>query len=191
MLLCYSIVYPIMRWNVNITNTATMNLETGTDIRIQLGHLSSFQWAWALRIFWYQYMVFEPLAALGLKRFSPSVWMSRVRLTWGIVSMCPYATKYAGILACRSYLGMAEAGFWPGVLFHMSFWYSSEKLPLRIAFLYACRMSAGTVSGILAYVMSFMDGVGGLAGWRWVRLKHFIVWTLLIKASSSNLRVPC
>ncbi|EFQ31284.1 high-affinity nicotinic acid transporter [Colletotrichum graminicola M1.001] len=123
LLLWYSFVYLIMRIHVsNITNAAIINLEQGTGIRKQLGNLSSSQWAWALSIFYYPYMFFEPLATLALKRFSPSVWMSRIMITWGIISMCQGATQsYAGILACRFFLGLAEAGFYPGVLYHLSF----------------------------------------------------------------------
>jgi MFS family permease len=83
--------------------------------------------------------------------------------------MCQGATQnYAGILACRFFLGLAEAGFYPGVLYHLSFWYGSHKLPLRIAFFFASGMFSGTISGLLAYAISFMNGAGGLAGWRWV-----------------------
>ena len=70
----YSFVYLIMRIQVsNITNTAIINLEEGTGIKKQLGNLTSQQWAWALSIFYYPYMFFEPVATLALKRFSPSV----------------------------------------------------------------------------------------------------------------------
>ena len=87
----------------------------------------------------------------------------------GIISMCQGATQnYAGILACRFFLGAAEAGFYPGVLYHLSFWYPTDKLPLRIGFFYACGMFSGTISGLLAYAISFMNGLGGLAGWRWL-----------------------
>jgi hypothetical protein len=74
-LLCwYAIVYLLMRINVsNISNTAIMNLEQGTGIKKQLGHLSSSQWAWALSIFYYPYMFLEPLATLMLKHWSPNV----------------------------------------------------------------------------------------------------------------------
>ncbi|KAH7115130.1 major facilitator superfamily domain-containing protein [Dendryphion nanum] len=170
LLLWYAFVYLIMRIHVgNISNSAIMNLEQGTGIKKQLGNLSSSQWAWALSIFYYPYMFFEPLATLALKYFSPNVWMSRIMLTWGIISMCQGATNsYSGILACRFFLGAAEAGFYPGVLYHLSYFFSTEKLPLRIAFFYACGMFSGTVSGLLAYAISFMNGVGGLAGWRWL-----------------------
>jgi hypothetical protein len=172
LLFWYAFVFLIMRMNVNnISNTAIMNLEQGTGIKKQLGDLSSSQWAWALSIFWYPYMFLEPLATLMLKRFSPSVWMSRIMLTWGIISMCQSAThNYTGILLCRFFLGVAEAGYFPGVLYHLAFWYSPDRLPLRIAFLYSCGMFTGTISGLLAYAVSFMNGAGGLAGWRWVCL---------------------
>ncbi|KAL7917147.1 high-affinity nicotinic acid transporter [Trichoderma austrokoningii] len=170
LLLWYSFVYLIMKIHVgNITNTAIMNLEDGHDIRTQLGHLSSQQWAWVLSIFYYPYLFFEPVATLALKRFNPNIWMCRIMITWGIVSMCQAATKnYAGILACRFFLGLAEAGFYPGAIYHFSFWYPPERLPLRVSFFFASGMFSGTISGLLAYGISFMDGAGGLAGWRWM-----------------------
>lgn len=170
-LLCwYAFVLLFMRTNMNtISNTAIMNLEEGNGIKKELGNLSSSEWAWTLSIFYYPYMFLEPLATLALKRFSPSVWMSRIMITWGIISMCQAATKNsAGILTCRFFLGAAEAGYYPGVLYHLSFWYPADRLPMRIAFLYACGMFSGTISGLLAYAISFMNGVAGLSGWRWV-----------------------
>jgi len=83
--------------------------------------------------------------------------------------MCQGATQnYAGILVCRFFLGLAEAGFYPGVLYHISFWFPADSISLRIAFFYACGQFSGTISGLLAFAISFMNGVGGLAGWRWV-----------------------
>jgi hypothetical protein len=90
LLLWYSIVYLIMRVHVgNISNAAIINLEQGDGIKKQLGNLSSSQWAWALSIFYYPYMVFEPLATLALKRFSPSLWMARIMLTWVCCAIHP------------------------------------------------------------------------------------------------------
>lgn len=183
-LLWYSFVYLIMRIHVsNITNTAIINVEEGDGIKKQLGNLSSRQWAWVLSIFYYPYMFCEPTSTVLLKHFTPSVWMSRIMLTWGesdllsrqlvaltlvgIISMCQGATQnYAGMLAVRFFLGLAEAGYYPGVLYHLSFWYPARSTPLRIAFFYACGQFSGTISGLLAYAISFMNGSGGLAGWR-------------------------
>jgi len=50
----------------------------------------------------------------------------------------------------------------------LSFWYPADKMALRIAFFYACGQFSGTISGLLAFAISFMNGAGGLAGWRWV-----------------------
>jgi MFS family permease len=188
-LLCwYAFVYLLMRINVsNISNTAIMNLEEGTGIKKQLGHLSSSQWAWALSIFYYPYMFLEPLATLMLKHCRPNVWMSRIMITWGIISMCQGATQnYAGLLVCRFLLGAAEAGFYPSVLYHLSFWYPTNRLPLRIAFFYACGMFSGTISGLLAYAISHMNGAAGLAGWRWVRLFKSAIWKPTKMLSSSS-----
>lgn len=83
LLLWYSFVYLIMKIHVsNITNTAIMNLEDGHDIRTQLGHLTSQQWAWVLSIFYYPYLFFEPMATIALKRFTPNIWMCRIMITW-------------------------------------------------------------------------------------------------------------
>lgn len=163
----YCFVYLIMRIHVsNITNTAIINEETNDDILDQLS-LSSQQWAWCLSIFYYPYGVFEPVSTLLLKKFKPRIWMSRIMITWGIISMCQGATQnYAGLLACRFMLGLAEAGFYPGVLYHLSFWYPADCMALRIAFFYASGQFSGTISGLLAYAISFMNGAAGLAGWR-------------------------
>ena len=173
----YAFVYLIMRIHVGkISNSAIINLEQGSGIKKQLGKLSSAQWAMALSIFYYPYMVFEPFATLALKHFSPSVWMCRIMLTWGVISMCQGATQnYAGILACRTFLGAAEAGFYPGVLYHLSFWYPTDKLPLRIGFFYVCGMFSGTISGLLAYAISFMNGASGLARWRWASFETLLI----------------
>jgi len=82
LILWYSFVYLVMRIHVsNITNTAIINIEEGDGIRAQLGNLTSGQWAWVLSIFYYPYMFAEPVSTMMLKRFSPSVWMSRIMVT--------------------------------------------------------------------------------------------------------------
>lgn len=83
LILWYSFVYLFMRIHVsNISNTAIINLEQGDGIKKQLGNLTSQQWAWVLSIFYYPYMVFEPIATLALKKFGPRVWMARIMVTW-------------------------------------------------------------------------------------------------------------
>ena len=81
--------------------------------------------------------------------------------------MCQGAAQsYTGILRCRFFLGLAEAGYYPGVLYHLTFWYPADNMALRIAFFYDCGQLSGRISGLLAYGISFMNGAGGIAGWR-------------------------
>lgn len=124
LLLWYSFVYLIMRIHVqNVTNSAIMNLESGDGIKAQLGGLDSEQWAWVISIFYYPYMFLEPPATLLLKRFSPSTWMARIMVTWGSISMCQAAARsYAGLLACRFFLGAAEAGYVLSTWGHREVW---------------------------------------------------------------------
>lgn len=116
----YSLVY-IFRVidSANYSNAAIINLENGTGIKKQLG-LDANQWAWTLSIFSYSYLIFEPPNTLLLKTFKPSRWMFVLILGWGI-SACSSAAvmDFKGIMCARFAIGLAEAGFFPAVLYHV------------------------------------------------------------------------
>jgi hypothetical protein len=105
LLIWYSLVYLVMRVHVsNISNSAIMNLEQGTGIEKQLGNLTSQQWAWVLSVFYYPYMFAEPLSTLALKYFSPSVWMSRIMVTWvcrGDMGVTNGLRRITGLIAIK------------------------------------------------------------------------------------------
>nr|POE63338.1 putative transporter [Quercus suber] len=173
LVLFYSMTYLILKVSErNITNVAILNSESqSSNIKIQLGHLTSQQWAWIVSAFFYTYIAFEPASVLLIKKFSPRVWMARIMITWGIISACQAScSNFAGLLTCRILLGLAEAGFMPGVLYHLSFWYPADRLTMRVSVLAACAMFSGTFSGSLAYGISFLNDIGGMAGWRWIFL---------------------
>ena len=166
----YTLVFLILRTEAhNITNAAIMNVEAGTDVQHQLGDLTSEQWALILSISHYPQLLFGPVAVLLLKVFTPKTFIGSIIIAWSIVSTCDGATQnFAGLLACRFLLGLIEAGSAPGVLYHLSFWYPAERLPLRLAFLYGVSQLSGSFSGLLAFAVSFLNGKGGLAGWRYL-----------------------
>jgi MFS family permease len=90
-------------------------------------------------------------------------------LSWGIVStLMGVSQSYAGFLAVRFCLGMTESGLFPGVVFYLSMWYKRTETHYRVALFFSAASLAGAFSGILAYGIGFMDGVGGLKGWRWI-----------------------
>lgn len=179
-LILYSIVYLFTQINKqNISNTAILNLEAGHGIKQQL-KINSQQWAWCVSIFYYPYMFFEPISTLLLKHFSPKVWQSRIMITWGGISMCQAASRnFLGLVATRFFLGLAEAGYFTSVLYHLSFWIKPRELPKRVAFFYSIGMLSGAVSGLVAYGISFLDQKGGLSGWQWVFIFEGIPTVLL------------
>lgn len=167
----YSLVY-IFRVidSANYANAAIINLENGTGIKKQLG-FSPSQWAWTLSIFSYSYLIFEPTNTILLKLFHPSRWMFVLIISWGISACCSAAAmNFQGMMCVRFAIGMAEAGFFPSVLYHYAFWYKPTEMPQRIAFFYSVGQVSSALSGLLAYAISYMDQLGGLSGWRWLFL---------------------
>lgn len=167
----YSLVY-VFRVidSANYSNAAIINLEQGTGIKRQLG-FSPSQWAWTLSIFSYSYLIFEPSNTILLKLFRPSRWMFILILAWGVSACCSAAAMdFKGMMCVRFAIGMAEAGFFPSVLYHYAFWYKPSEMPRRIAFFYSVGQASSALSGLLAYAISFMDQLGGLSGWRWLFL---------------------
>lgn len=142
--------------SANYSNAAIINLEHGTGIKKQLG-FSPAQWAWTLSIFSYSYLIFEPTNTILLKTFKPSRWMFVLILFWGIsASSSAAAQNFEGMMCARFAIGMAEAGFFPAVLYHMSFWYKPSELPKRVAFFYSVGQLSSALSGLLAYAIGFM-----------------------------------
>ncbi|KAI1615228.1 retrograde regulation protein 2 [Exophiala viscosa] len=154
----------------NYSNAAIINLEDGTGIKKEL-HLNAAKWAWTLSIFSYSYLIFEPTNTLLLKAFRPSRWMFVLIFMWGVCACSVAAVKsFQGMMCVRFAIGAAEAGFYPAVIYHMAFWYLPRELPWRIALFYSVGQVSSALSGLLAYAISFMDGLGHLAGWRWLFL---------------------
>lgn len=76
--------------------------------------------------------------------------------------------NYHGLLAARIFLGVAESGLFPGVVYYNTMWYCRYEVQVRQAYFFSAASIAGAFSGLLAYGISYMDGVAGLAGWRWI-----------------------
>jgi MFS family permease len=74
----------------------------------------------------------------------------------------------SGFLAARFFLGVAESGLFPGVVFYLSMWYKRNEVLYRVALFFSAASLAGAFGGILAYGIGFMGGVGGLGSWRWI-----------------------
>ncbi|KAI9029462.1 major facilitator superfamily domain-containing protein, partial [Hyaloraphidium curvatum] len=127
------------------------------------------EYSLALSIFFVGYLLFEIPSNILLKWATPSKWIARIMVTWGIVAACTAAvTNAAGLIAVRFFLGVAEAGFFPGVIYFFAFWYRQDEQARRISWFFGAVSLAGAFSGLLASAIGFLHGVGGLDAWQYL-----------------------
>ncbi|KAI1953800.1 hypothetical protein LOZ57_000141 [Ophidiomyces ophidiicola] len=123
----------------------------------------------ALFVFFIPYILLEVPSNLVLKRVAPSTWLSGIIAAWGVVTICQGVTSsFAGLVVCRFFLGVFEAGFVPGCVYLISMYYQRYELQKRLNFFFCASIIAGAVSGLLAYAIAGLDGRAGYSGWRWI-----------------------
>merc|ERR1712169_47058 len=154
---------------VNLGNARTLNNDTPEDNIVTQLNLTGQRYNVAVALFFVPYVLMEFPSNILLKYFSPSKWISRIMVSWGIITVCTAAaTTYGGLLAVRIFLGLAEAGFFPGVMMYLCFWYKPEERATRMAIFASSIAVAGAFGGLLATAISFLNGKAGLEGWRWL-----------------------
>ncbi|KAF2109941.1 major facilitator superfamily domain-containing protein [Lophiotrema nucula] len=150
------------RTNIGNARVAKMEPDLGMNPK---GHDYNI----ALTIFFISYAGAEPVTNLLLKRYSPRVFFTAIIFLWGgIMTVMGCVQNRAGLLACRWFLGLAEAGLFPGVNYYLSCWYKRSELGFRAALFFSAAALAGSFGGLLAAAITKMDGVGGYEGWRWI-----------------------
>ena len=106
-----------------------------------------------------------------LQKFKPSRWLAFITVCWGIVAtLTGVVQNYASLLACRVILGVFEGGMFPGLAVYLTLFYTKQEIALRVGYLFVSAATAGSVGGLLAYAIGFMDGIGGQLGWRWIMI---------------------
>jgi hypothetical protein len=121
-------------------------------------------------LFYVGYLLFEVPSNLLLRRFGARAWIARIMVTWGLVSMLTaFVTGPWSYYGARIFLGVAEAGFFPGIIYYLTAWFP----PAQRARVVAGFMLAIPISGILGNpvsgaIMDGFQGTGGLAGWQWL-----------------------
>ncbi|KAL1617979.1 hypothetical protein SLS54_007512 [Diplodia seriata] len=154
------------------SNVANARLEGLTE---DLG-MTGNQYLTSLTLYFIGYVLFEIPCNVILKRTTPKFWLPTLTLVWGIVSTLMGITQnLSGFFAVRFFLGVAESGLFPGVVYYLSNWYKRHERVYRVALFFSAASLAGAFGGILAYGIGKMKGVGGLNGWRWI----FIIEGLL------------
>ncbi|KXS21310.1 MFS general substrate transporter [Gonapodya prolifera JEL478] len=164
----------------NLSNATIMNAETPErTLAGELGLVGS-QFNWAVSVFYFGYILCEVPSNLMITKVSPSTWIARIMTTWGIAATCLGAVQnFAGLAAVRVIIGAMEGGFAPGTAFYMAFWYKKYELTARWALMYAISAALASFSGLLAYGVANMNGLGNLSGWRWLFILEGLVSVIL------------
>jgi D-galactonate transporter len=125
--------------------------------------------AWGAGIFFIGYFIFEVPSNLALEKFGASRWIARIMVTWGIISaLMATVSGETSFYVLRFLLGVAEAGFFPGIILYLTYWYPAEY---RARFLaaFAIAVPVSTVIGApISGLMLGLDGTMGLKGWQWL-----------------------
>ncbi|OBR06348.1 Major facilitator superfamily transporter [Colletotrichum higginsianum IMI 349063] len=127
-------------------------------------------YAWVLSIFFFGYLICEVPSNMILSRSRPSIFLPGIMLVWGALSALMSVSKsYGALLAFRFILGCVEAGFFPGVLYLLSCWYTRAELGKRFAIFYTAAVLSGAFGGLLAgAITANLDNAHGIRGWRWL-----------------------
>ena len=161
----------IDRGNVGFTKS-TMQAELG---------MKDAAYGFGAGLFYFGYLVFEVPSNLILRRIGARVWIARIMVTWGLVSGATMlVTGFWSFLTVRILLGVAEAGFFPGIIYYLTYWFPTRARTRAVASFMAANAVGGIITNPLSgAIMQNCDQVGGLSGWQWVFLLESIPSVIL------------
>ncbi|RQT54094.1 MFS transporter [Burkholderia cepacia] len=120
-------------------------------------------------IFFVGYFLFEVPSNLMLHRVGARVWIARIMVTWGIVSAAAaWVHSPATFYLQRLILGVAEAGFFPGIVLYLTYWFPAHRRGRMTTLFMSATAVAGIVGNMLSgWIMTNLDGFAALSGWQW------------------------
>jgi ACS family tartrate transporter-like MFS transporter len=132
-------------------------------------------------MFYLGYLLFEVPANLLLVRVGARAWIARIMITWGLVSCATLAvTGPWGFYLLRILLGVAEAGFFPGIVLYLTYWFPArERARVLALFMVAIPLSGALGNPLSGAIMEFTHGAAGLKGWQWLFLLEGLPSVLL------------
>jgi ACS family tartrate transporter-like MFS transporter len=167
LIICYFVAY-LDRVNVGFA-ALTMNQDLG---------LSQTAFGFGAGIFFIAYFIFEVPSNLLLERFGARKWIARIMLSWGILSgtmaFIPAIARATGLgnensfYLLRVLLGVAEAGFFPGIIFYLTLWFPAECRARIVGYFMAAIPLSTVIGAPISGVLLYLHGGLGLAGWQWL-----------------------
>ena len=133
--------------------------------------LSAEAFGFAAGIFFIGYFMFEVPSNVALNKYGPRIWISRILITWGAVAAATAFVQTAPQLyLLRFLLGVAEAGFFPGIIIYLTYWFRAKEQATTVAFFTAAIPVSYLLGAPLStFIMDHVSGFG-LTGWRWMLL---------------------
>ena len=137
-------------------------------------------------MFFVGYFLFEVPSNLLMTRTGARIWIARIMISWGVISSAMmFTSSVASFYVLRFLLGAAEAGFFPGIILYLTYWYPAHRRARMVAVFMSGVAVAGVVGGPLSgWIMKTFAGHYGLSGWQWLFLLEGVpsmligVWTL-------------
>jgi D-galactonate transporter len=165
LLLCYIVAY-LDRVNVGFAKLQMAGELGFSDAVYGLG----------AGMFFIGYFFFEVPSNIILHRVGARVWIARIMVTWGIVSGgMMFIQTETQFYVMRFLLGLAEAGFFPGIILYLTYWYPSHRRARIVSMFMTGIPLAGVIGGPLSgWIMKSWDQVNGLHGWQWMFLLEAI-----------------
>jgi MFS transporter, ACS family, tartrate transporter len=149
------------------------------DIQRQL-HFTDTVYGTGAGIFFLGYALCDLPSSLLLRRFGTRVWIARIMISWGVVSaLMVFIGSPRSFYLLRFLLGVTEAGFVPGMLLYLTFWFPSHERARAVAKFMTATSLAGVVGAPLSSAILKLDGFRGFSGWQWLFLLEGIPTILL------------
>jgi MFS transporter, ACS family, tartrate transporter len=160
---------------IDRVNISFASLQMNRDL-----HFSATVYGFGAGLFFLSYAACEIPSNLLLYRFGARCWLSRIMVTWGIIAIAMLFVRTPWqFYTARFFLGVAEAGFFPGVIFYLTQWFPQELRARAISRFYISLPLSSVVTGLIAGPLLNLDGHLGLRGWQWLFLVEGIPAILL------------
>jgi ACS family tartrate transporter-like MFS transporter len=120
-------------------------------------------------IFFVGYILFEIPSNLALQRFGARIWIARIMISWGLIA-CAMALvdSESSFYVMRFLLGVAEAGFFPGIILYLTYWFPAAERARIVSLFMAAVPLATVIGGPVSGALLELHGLGGLKGWHWL-----------------------
>jgi MFS transporter, ACS family, tartrate transporter len=151
---------------IDRVNISFASLQMNRDL-----HFSATTYSIAAGLFFIGYAICEVPSNLLMLRYGARKWLTRIMFTWGLLAMAMmFVRTPLQFDALRLLLGIAEAGFFPGVIFYLTLWFPGTARARAVSRFYIALPLASTVMGSLAGWLLGLNGKLGLSGWQWLFL---------------------